>query len=408
MSPIPDFVVDIRAKIGSDHPLWLPAVTAVILRGDDVLLVKRADNGRWSPVTGIVDPEEQPAAAAAREALEEAGVRISVDRLASTSAHDEIVHANGDRAAYLDQTFACTWLEGDAHVADDESTDVRWWPLDALPPMGEVMLARIEAACSDEREARFVPPNGQPDPMEPRPAPRPAPLFPPVPVLGVDACPGGWVGVLLDPVLRAQVFVARTITELVELVGEGSPVAVVAIDIPIGLPDTTGRLSDAEARRVLVGKSSSVFSTPTRAALEAETYAESRTANLAATGGSTSVSAQAYALREKVLQVDAWVRSQPAVRVIEVHPEVSFTRMAGAPVLARKKDPEGASARREALAAHGIVAPAWFRGAGFGEDDLLDACAAAWSGVRHSLGVSESFPAQPEVFSDGIPAAIWV
>ena len=91
-----------------------------------------------------------------------------------------------------------------------------------------------------------------------------------------------------------------------------------------------------------------------------------------------------------------------------MHPEISFARMAGAPVLARKKDADGVRARREALAAHGIVAPPWFRGAGFGEDDLLDACAAAWSAVRHSLGVSESFPATPEVFSDGIPAAIRV
>ena len=95
------------------------------------------------------------------------------------------------------------------------------------------------------------------------------------------------------------------------------------------------------------------------------------------------------------------------MRVVEVHPELSFARMAGAPVLASKKDPDGVVARREALAAHGITAPAFFRGAGFGEDDLLDACAAAWSAVRHSLGVAESFPAQPEVFSDGIPAAIW-
>ena len=65
------------------------------------------------------------------------------------------------------------------------------------------------------------------------------------------------------------------------------------------------------------------------------------------------------------------------------------------------------AARRAALASRGIVAPHRFRGASFGEDDLLDACAAAWSAVRHSLGVSESFPATPEVFSDGIPAAIW-
>ena len=50
------------------------------------------------------------AVAAAREALEETGVRIRVDRLAATGVHGEIVHANGDRATYLDLTFACTWL----------------------------------------------------------------------------------------------------------------------------------------------------------------------------------------------------------------------------------------------------------------------------------------------------------
>ena len=215
---------------------------------------------------------------------------------------------------------------------------MRWWPLDALPAMSELMLTRIGAALSDEREARFVAPPGQPEPVEV--------LVPDHPVLGVDACPGGWVGVVLDRDLRASVFMAPTIVELATLVRETHDVAVVAIDIPIGLPDSSGRVADAEARRVLVGKSSSVFSTPVRAALEADTYAEGRAANLAATDGRTSVSAQAYALREKVLQVDAWVRSRPGVAVIEVHPEVSFARMAGAPVLTRKKDADGVAARR--------------------------------------------------------------
>jgi predicted RNase H-like nuclease/ADP-ribose pyrophosphatase YjhB (NUDIX family) len=401
VSPVPDFVLALRDKIGHD-PLWLPGVTAVVRRGDQVLLVKRADNGHWTPVTGIPDPGEEPAVAAAREALEETGVRIRVERLASTAVHGEIVHANGDRATYLDLTFACTWIDGEAHVADDESSDVRWWPLSALPPMSDIMTARIEAATSGEAGARFVAP---PDQQEVEPPPV---LRPPAPVLGVDACPAGWVGVVLDSTLRASVYVAPDIAGLVDLVREQHDVPVVAVDIPIGLPDTSGRQADAEARQVLVGKASSVFSTPVRSAVEAATYAEAREANLAATGGRTSVSAQAYALREKVLQVDAWVRGRPGARVVEVHPEVSFARMAGAPVLARKKDADGVRARREALAAHGIVAPAWFRGAGFGEDDLLDACAVAWTAVRHALGVSESLPVEPEVFSDGIPAAIWV
>lgn len=401
MTPVPDFVLALRDKVGPDHLLWLPGVTAVVRRGDQVLLVRRSDDGQWTPVTGIVDPGEEPAVAAAREALEETGVRIRVDRLVSTSAHGEVVHANGDRAAYLDLTFACTWVDGDAHVADDESTDVRWFPAGSLPPMSAVMVSRVEAALRDEPAARFVaPPDDLPEP--------PPVLVPPAPVLGVDSCPAGWVGVVLDTDLRPSVHVAPDIVGLVGLVRERHAVPVVAIDIPIGLPDAGGRRADAEARRELVGKASSLFSTPTRAALEAETYADAREANLAATGGRTSVSAQAYALRAKVLQVDAWVRGRPGTTVIEVHPELCFARMTGAPVAASKKDPAGAAARREALAAHGIVAPPWFRGAGFGEDDLLDACAAAWSAVRHALGRTEAYPAEPEVFSDGIPAAIRV
>ena len=53
----PDFVLSLREKIGND-PLWLSGITAVVLRGDEVLLVRRADNGAWTPVTGIIDPGE--------------------------------------------------------------------------------------------------------------------------------------------------------------------------------------------------------------------------------------------------------------------------------------------------------------------------------------------------------------
>ena len=399
MTPIPDFIVEMRELIGH-HPLWLPGVTAVITRGDGhILLVKRSDNGEWTPVTGIVDPGEEPAIAAAREALEEAGVVISVDRLAATTVLPELTYANGDRASYLDLTFACTWISGEAYVADDESTDVRWWPISDLPPMSEHMTSRIEAGLADEREARFVGRTTVPEP--------PTQLRPDRPVLGVDACAVGWVGVLIGPEGRPSVHVAKSISGLLDLVRETAAPAVVAIDIPIGLPDAGGRRADAEARKELVGKGSSIFTTLTRAAYESPTYELARAANIEATGGA-SASAQAYALGPKILQVDAWLRSKPGTEVIEVHPELSFARMAGAPILARKKDPEGSQARRDVLREHGIEAPGWFRNPTFAEDDLLDACAAAWSAARHDQGLTESFPAEPEVFRDGIPAAIRV
>jgi 8-oxo-dGTP pyrophosphatase MutT (NUDIX family) len=152
--PIPDFVVELRHLVG-DRLLWLPGVTAVVRSGDSILLVQRSDNLQWTPVTGIVDPGEEPAVCAVREAREETGVDIVVDRLAMASVGDEVVYPNGDRARYLDLTFACTWRSGDAHVADDESVDVRWCPVAELPPMGPWMTERIEAALSDEQAARF-------------------------------------------------------------------------------------------------------------------------------------------------------------------------------------------------------------------------------------------------------------
>jgi 8-oxo-dGTP pyrophosphatase MutT (NUDIX family) len=158
--PIPPFVAELRELVGT-HELWLPAVTAVVLRerpGDgvrEVLLTLRADNGAWAPVTGILDPGEEPAGGAAREALEETGVEVSVDRLASVSVTPQVVHGNGDRAIYLDLTFACSHLSGEARVGDDENVDVRWWPLAALPPMEDWLRQRIDDAVADEPATRF-------------------------------------------------------------------------------------------------------------------------------------------------------------------------------------------------------------------------------------------------------------
>ena len=156
---VPDFVLDLRRHIGH-APLWLPAVTAVVRRAqgstEKLLLVRRADNGAWSPVTGIIDPGEQPAKAAQREVLEETGVHISVDRLTSVAAQSLTTHVNGDQVYYLDHTFDCTWTGGDPYPADDESVDVAWVPVSELPPMDPVLRRRIDVVLSGQPETSFT------------------------------------------------------------------------------------------------------------------------------------------------------------------------------------------------------------------------------------------------------------
>lgn len=152
--PIPDFVVALRRHVGR-APLWLPAVTAVVLREGQVLLVQRSDNLAWTPVTGIVDPGEQPAAGGIREIAEETGVVAEVERLAWVRASPLAVHANGDQAYYLDHTFRCRYVSGEAHVADDESVAVGWFSLTGLPAMAPVFLERVRCAVEADGETRF-------------------------------------------------------------------------------------------------------------------------------------------------------------------------------------------------------------------------------------------------------------
>ncbi len=156
----PDFIVNLRKDIGHQL-LWLPGVTAVVVRdapgGDEqqVLLVRRADNGAWTPVTGIVDPGEQPAVAAAREVLEEAGIVAEPQALVRVQSLAPVRYDNGDHAQYLDLAFRFRYVSGEAHPADGENTDAEWFALEELPAMSHEMLARIEAATNGQVAATF-------------------------------------------------------------------------------------------------------------------------------------------------------------------------------------------------------------------------------------------------------------
>ncbi|WP_435527208.1 NUDIX hydrolase [Microbacterium aurantiacum] len=150
----PDFVLDLRRHIGT-RPLPLVGVTAVVFRDEKVLLGRRSDNGALTPITGIVDPGEEPADAAVRETREEAGVVVRVDRLAWVHQIPRITYGNGDRADYLDLTFRCTWVSGVPEPVDGEMTDVGWFDLHDLDAVSAEMRRRIAHAMAEDDPARF-------------------------------------------------------------------------------------------------------------------------------------------------------------------------------------------------------------------------------------------------------------
>lgn len=210
-------------------------------------------------------------------------------------------------------------------------------------------------------------------------------------VRGVDGCRGGWLSADTEAGSGTGTGTGEVswrwwpLVETCALLADGT-VGVVAIDVPIGLPDSGPRGCDRAARKLLGRRGVSVFPAPHRSVLTATTYADAR-AVLAARGGS-SMSAQAFGIVRAVAAVDSCLSQADDDRVFECHPEVSFALTGGGPGLPGKRTAPGAAVRRE------LLATVWpdidrllrERPARMPEDDALDALACAWSALRIAGG----------------------
>jgi predicted RNase H-like nuclease len=224
-----------------------------------------------------------------------------------------------------------------------------------------------------------------------------------VTAVGIDACKTGWIAVALPKDGAVDAHFLRAIKDLAVAVADASAIAV---DIPIGLPDTGRRRADVEAKALLGPRRNSVFFTPVRLALEAPTHGTATALSLQLTG--SGMSQQSYALASKIFEVEDWLPTAPC-KVWEIHPEVSFAVLIGSPAKAPKKTWAGMIERRDALAAAGIPVDR-LRGLAASRaavDDMLDAAAAAWTATRLLQGTARPVPDPPEVDSSGRRIAIW-
>ena len=95
-----------------------------------------------------MDPGEQPAETVVREVYEETAVHVVPERVTSVLTQPAVTYPNGDRCEYVDITFRCRAIGGEARVNDDESLAVAWFALDDLPPVADLIRHRIECALA--------------------------------------------------------------------------------------------------------------------------------------------------------------------------------------------------------------------------------------------------------------------
>ena len=243
---------------------------------------------------------------------------------------------------------------------------------------------------------------------------------------GVDGCPAGWVVAFV----RADFSEARVrlAARFIDVPAAPEAPAIIAIDIPIGLPERVGyggRAAENAVRPLLGARQSSVFSVPSRSAIAAEDYREACRIALATSEPPRKVSKQLFMLAPKIREVDAALRADAtlaqradatlAQRVFEVHPEVAFWRLNGDMALSEPKKVKsrpyepGLALRRKLLIRAGLPGAAVEASPpkGAGADDLIDALACAAIACRIHAGEARPFPDPPERDAFGLTMAIW-
>jgi predicted RNase H-like nuclease len=220
--------------------------------------------------------------------------------------------------------------------------------------------------------------------------------------LGLDGFSKGWVAVLLDGDRRELSFhpdIADALNRRFDRVG---------IDIPIGMPDDGNRACDLLAREKLRPHGSRVF-TGARRWLWQEFDDPDKANAAAARRGQSRASRQLWHLGAKIMQVDAYVRAQPALDIREVHPELVFLHLNRVRPLPSKKSEAGLSMRQRLLRRAGFPdIGEWTTrtrlGTGAKQDDVLDACAVAIA-AREPAGHLPDGPAPLDAC--GVKMQIW-
>lgn len=234
---------------------------------------------------------------------------------------------------------------------------------------------------------------------------------------GADGCPDGFLVAFVRPIGDE---VRLRLMPFADLARAEEMPAVIAVDMPIGLPDRIGpggRGPEQAVRPLLGARQSSVFSVPSRTAVYTPDYREACRIAATTSDPPRQVSKQLFMIAPKIREVDACLRADLGLRdrVFEVHPEVAFWRLNGDRALDEPKKVKGRphaaglALRRRLLIASGL--PAAVVGAapprGAGPDDLLDALACAVIARRIRGGQAVCFPPAPAQDSCGLPMAIW-
>lgn len=134
-----EYIRNLRRSVGHDC-LIMPAAGVFVCKDGQVLLQRRRDNGLWAMHGGAVEIGETVEDAARRELYEETGLIAQGLELLGVFSGEDMLHTypNGDQVYIIGIDYICREFTGQMLSQTDETLELKWFPLDALPAPSEV------------------------------------------------------------------------------------------------------------------------------------------------------------------------------------------------------------------------------------------------------------------------------
>lgn len=351
----------------------------IVLFNEDktkILFCKRKKNpymGLYNFVGGKVEPGESSTTAAYRELNEETGISSSQVRLYRLM-DITYYHSNFILELYVGQ------LSEQVELAE-EINPLIWLPVtenfaDRSRFAGEQNIAHIVNVAIQY-------------PLEQRQSI----------CIGVDGCKGGWIAAVID---SGKLEIER-FSSISEITDQYPAFDGFLIDMPIGLPSSINHIRpDSAARKIISPRTSTIFPTPCRMSVYADTVAEMYENNKACLG--KSLPPLSVAIIPKMREVDSFLceHEEYKNKIMESHPEVCFARLNGVVVMSKKSTDEGFAERINILkkhlpdlSVHDIKQKS--REFKCNEDDIVDAICLAVTAQLYALEETEVIPGCPDI-----------
>ena len=139
-----DYIHALR-KLTGPRKLILNCAGVLILRNDKILFQRRADNGKWGLIGGLLEMNETYEEAAIREAREETSMDIKLDSFLGIYHNHNMVWSNGDAAHVISAYYTAHIVSGQPHI-DEESYELRFFGQEEIPDLfAEDHKAALEA-----------------------------------------------------------------------------------------------------------------------------------------------------------------------------------------------------------------------------------------------------------------------